>query len=142
MTLSEILSLAAVDPTKMKIHMAIGQNERNEPWIRLSEGRFKEWQERQNQKNFQREMILSFVFLRKNEWLFAGIYSVDGVKEANGRFEYTTTRTNLLEEFVSRLVVFFEKDFRANYLKAEEHVSKMHLLEIHREKLVCDPFPG
>lgn len=54
-----------------------------------------------------------------------------------------STRTaSYFAEYIGRLVVHFEKDFRASYLLAENYVGKMEVVGIYREKYVCEPFPG
>ena len=142
MNIRELLTLYAIAPTDVKIHMAIGGKIKNEPWVQLTNNNFKKWQEGQTQENFKRKYILSFVYLRKNEWLFAGIYTSDSCIKVSEKYKYETTLTDYGQDFIGRLVIYFEKDFRASYLRGEEHVEKMSVQEIHREKFICDPFPG
>jgi hypothetical protein len=142
MKFSELLKLKSLDPRSMKVHMAIGVPKKLEPWIELSKGDFKRWQERQTQHNFNRPLILSFVYIGKNEWLFAGIYTSDSFEKRDGAYLYTTTLREDYDEYIGRLVIRFEKNFRASYLVAEKFLEKMEIVQIYPEKYVCDPFPG
>ena len=140
--ISELLKLKSIEPKDIKLHLAIGQKNKNEPWLELSEGRFKSWQENQTRANFTRPLILSFVYIGKNEWLFAGIYNSIEYKKIDEHYYYLTTLTDDYSEYIGRLVIHFEKIFRMSYLLAEKFVDKMEIIEIFREKFVCEPFPG
>ncbi len=142
MKFSELLKLKSLDPRRLKLHMAFGVPEKLEAWIALSNGEFKEWQEGQNQHYFNRPLILSFVYVGKNEWLFAGIYTSDSFEKHDDIYRYSTTLQEDYDEYIGRLVIRFEKKFRNNYLLAENHVEKMEIAHIYKEKYVCDPFPG
>jgi len=144
MTFAELLKLKSLDPKDMKLHLAIGRPHRLEPWIELSKGGFKGWQEQQSKENFNRPLILSFVYIGKDEWLFAGIYSSDSHEVCEGiyPYQYTTTLTEDYGEYIGRLVVRFEKTFRASYLRAEKYVEKLEIVGIYQETYLCDPFPG
>lgn len=142
MNISELLKLKSIEPRNIKLHLAKGQKNRNEPWIELSEGRFESWQGSQTKPNFNRPLILSFVYIGKDEWLFAGIYTSGEYKEINGLYQYSTTLTNDYSEYIGRLVIQFQKIFRASYLLAEKFIERLEIVEIFREKFVCEPFPG
>lgn len=142
MNLMELIYLYQIRSEDIKIHMAIGAKQKNEPWIELAANRFKKWQEVQTKENFQRKYILSLVYLRKNEWLFAGIYTSDSCKKNGSMVKYKTTLTTYGKEYIGRMVVGFVKEFRSSYLRAEKHLTTMEIKEIHRDKFICDPFPG
>ena len=142
MQFSEILKLESLDPIYIKIHMAIGKTNSTEPNIELSNGKFKEWQEIQTKPNFSRPLILSFVYLNKNEWLFAGIYTSGGYSKEINYYHYKTTLTKYFSEYIGKLVITFKKNFRASYLRAENHVDKFEIVEILKKKYVYEPFPG
>jgi hypothetical protein len=82
------------------------------------------------------------VYIGKDEWLFAGIYTPDNCSELNGIFQYSTTLTNNYSEYIGRLVIHFQKNFRMSYLLAEKFIEKMEIVSIFKEKFVCEPFPG
>jgi len=75
--LIDLLRLAGVALTDWKIHCATGL--RNPPLDAFFDGRWKWWQEQQNQKNFECDQILSLIHLGGSRWLFAGVYEVLGV---------------------------------------------------------------
>ena len=56
--------------TDYKVHLATGPKD-NDPLIAFLQENFKEWQESQTKKNFEREYIISLIFYDDNEWLFA-----------------------------------------------------------------------
>lgn len=142
MKFSELLILKSLDPKSLKIHMAIGVPNKLEPWTALSKGEFKEWQEGQTKDNFKRPLILSFVYIGKDEWLFAGIYTSDSLEIRDEVYQYTTTLQEYYDEYIGRLVIRFDKYFRQSYLNAENWVEMMEIAYIYEEKYVCDPFPG
>lgn len=142
MKFSELLKLKSLDPRSMKLHMAIGVPDKLEPWIALSQGEFKEWQEGQTKPNFNRPLILTFVYIGKGEWLFAGIYSSDSFEKHDVIYRYSTTLKEDYEEYIGRLVIKFDKNFRNSYLCAENWVEMMEIVQIYQENYVCDPFPG
>ena len=72
--LHDLITQSGLDLVDFKIHCATGSE-----WAPLDayfEGRFKEWQEHQTQKNFECEHGVSLIHLRSSEWLFAGVWSV------------------------------------------------------------------
>lgn len=142
MKFSELLKLKSIDPKSMKLHLAMGKSNRNEPWIELSEGRFEDWQRVQTKLNFGRSLILSFVYIHKDEWLFAGIFTAGEYKELDGFYYYSTALTTYYSEYIGRLVIKFEKNFRASYLLAEKHLENMEIVQIFPDRYICDPFPG
>ena len=77
-------------PEKYKVHLAIGANDKYDPLNAFWSGNFKDWQERQNQKNFEREFILSLIYFNASEWLFAGIFERLNVRKMKNYFKYKT----------------------------------------------------
>lgn len=143
MEIKELLPFLVKNQRKIKVHCAIGATVRAEPLSHFSKGNFQEWQEVQNGKNFEREYILSLVFLRKGEWLFAGIYESLSVEEVKpGRFNYNTRLVDYRQDLIGRLTIEFEKDFRASYLVLENHIEEMRLCEIRKLPYEHAPFPG
>ena len=90
--LRELISFAGVDLGDFKIHCATGKV--SQPLDAFFDGKFKEWQEHQNQRNFQCEKVLSLIHLRGSEWLFAGVWTIHGFKPRRTRgrpwFQYST----------------------------------------------------
>jgi len=151
MIISQLIPFLNENKKNVKIHCAIGNVEKGknklEPLFAFSKGNFKEWQEGQNKKNFEKNYILSLIFVNKNDWLFAGIYQSLDVKQvtnSKGKIYYRY-KTKLLEngkEFIGKLFVYFEKDFRASYLLLENHINDLLLSEIKKQEYRFDPFPG
>lgn len=143
MFLNELLSIYGLEPNDIKLHMAMGEKVKIEPLLAFTNGDFKTWQEGQRNAYFGRKYILSLIYLRNNEWLFGGVYSVDGCNQVSDKnFKYDTTLQSYGSDLIGRVVLHYEKNFRNNYLIAENHISNMQLIEILRDKFVCDPFPG
>jgi hypothetical protein len=46
------------------------------------------------------------------------------------------------KELIGKLVVSFEKDFRASYLLLEKHIDNLLLCEIRKNEYKFEPFPG
>ena len=151
MIISQLIPFLNENKKNVKIHCAIGNTERGysklEAFFVFSKGKFKEWQEEQTKRNFEKNYILSLIYITKNEWLFAGIYQSLDVKQftnEHGKIRYRY-KTKLLEngkEFIGKLIVSFEKDFRASYLLLENHLDDLLLSEIKKTEYRFEPFPG
>ena len=143
MKIKELIPFLEQNKNDIKVHCATGSNDLFAPKKAFLNGNFKEWQEYQTQKNFERKYILSLIFLNKDEWLFAGIYKSCFAKEVNERckYKYNTELTDIGSEFIGKLIVDFKKEFRASYLCMENQIDKIDLLEITREVAKVE-FPG
>lgn len=143
MKISYLIPFLEEHKSEIKVHCATGSQDVFAPKYAFLAGRFKEWQEDQTQKNFERKYILSLIYWGKNEWLFGGIYESLGFEEdkTKERFIYNTKITNIAEEFIGKLIIAFNKDFRASYLCLENHIEKFELSEIKKE-LTKMEFPG
>ncbi len=143
MKINNLIDLQNEMINKTKIHFAIGAKEKFEPLYAFYRDDFKYWQETQNNKNFERDYILSLIYYRKDEWLFAGIFKKKSVKKLdNNRFEYETELTSNGSEIIGRLIIRFTKKFRQSYPYLENYIDDLELLEILREKYTVEPFPG
>lgn len=143
MKISNLLELNAEMISKTKIHFAIGEKKKSEPLHAFYRDDFKNWQENQRNKNFERDCILSLIYKAKDEWLFAGIYKKVSVqKQENGRYKYETELLPNGSEMIGKLLVRFTKKFRQSYPYLENYINDLDLLEILRERLSIEPFPG
>ena len=143
MKINDLIDLQNEMIVKTKIHFAIGSKEKFEPLYAFYRDDFKYWQENQNNKNFERDYILSLIYCGKDEWLFAGIYKRKSVIQLeNNKFEYDTELTSNGYEMIGRLKVKFNKKFRQSYPYLENYINELELLEILREKYTVEPFPG
>lgn len=142
--LIDLIHLCGVPLTDFKIHCATGKED--SPLTAFFDGRFKEWQEGQNQKNFQCAQILSLIHLRGDLWLFAGVYRVNGVTTRKRRgkawYVYNTSEVKNLEPLTGRAIVQFEKKFRNSYLRGEKYVETIFLQEIREQRMSVGDFPG
>lgn len=142
MKISNLLGLNDEMIKKTKIHFAIGPIERYSPLYSFYRNEFKEWQETQNKKNFEKEFILSLIYFGKDEWLFAGIYRSLSVEKIGKRSIYNTEIQDIATDLIGRLVIKFNKDFRQSYPYLYKWINDFELLEILREKYSVGPFPG
>ncbi len=146
MNLNDFLKLTPDQINDTKMHCAIGhlRKERDSPLIEFYNNKFKEWQECQNNKNFERKYILSLIYCKPDEWLFAGIFERLSVVEGGGcKFLYDTKLSRIGEEFIGRLMVYFRKThIRASYLLLERYVDELTILEYLREKKTIQAFNG
>jgi len=143
--LLDLISMAGVALEKYKIHCATGVIK--PPLEAFFDGKFKEWQEFQRNRNFQCDQIVSLIHLGRNKWLFAGVFLVEGVSgehnDKRGRyFLYKTTEMHGLEHLVGRAIVKFEKKFRASYLKGAKYGDELVVTEIRDQKMSVGDFPG
>lgn len=124
-----------------KVHFAIGPVD-NDPLHAFFNNKFQDWQEYQTKLNFERDYIISLIYLKADEWLFAGIYKSISSQWKQNHYEYETELVDYKKDLIGRLVVKFEKTFRASYLLLENHIENMFVSEIRKERISIKPFPG
>jgi hypothetical protein len=78
--LIQLLRLAGIDLDDYKIHCAIDTSKNNRPLDAFFAGNFKNYQEVQTKKNFNKSHILSLIHINKDNWLFAGVWKVLGIE--------------------------------------------------------------
>ena len=138
--LADLIALSGVELGDCKIHCATGKQ-----WPPLNaflEGRFKEWQEDQAQRNFKCRQILSLIHLWGDRWLFAGVWMVKGMKPKGDRFLYATSEVEGLEHLTGRAIVQFEKDFRASYLRDPKYIDRLFVTGLKERRMAVEEFPG
>ena len=143
MKLKDMIPFLEENKKNIKVHCAIGRKNALEPLEKFKLGNFKEWQEIQTKRNFERKYILSLIYCGKDEWLFAGVYESLGAKEDTkiNRFIYDTRLLDYGTEFIGKAIISFKKEFRASYLCLERYLEYYELLELYRER-VKPTFPG
>jgi len=129
------------DLRKYKVHLATGRKD-DSPLNAFFGNEFKEWQEHQNQKNFERDYILSFIYYAPNQWLFAGIFKSISCNYEVDHYRYKTELLDIGADLAGRLIIFFQKEFRASYLRLEKHYEKFEISEILKERIAIQKFPG
>ena len=115
--LIELIQLAGINLVDFKIHCATGTNPT--PLEAFFDGTFRQWQEQQNGENFQCKHILSLIFLGGDQWLFAGVYVVDGVEPGKWKpttcYQYHTREVDGLHHLTGKAIIQFKKSFRNSY---------------------------
>lgn len=131
-----------------KVHFAIGGKGRdNDTPLRLfARNKFKEWQEDQSQRNFERKYVFSLIYYKKNEWMFAGIYEVISSKkikrENKVRTQYDTRLLDKYEGFIGKLIITYNKEERQSYRFLETVYKNFKFVEILRNRISIEEFPG
>jgi len=142
--LKDLIELSGIHLSNFKIHCATGKI--NPPLEAFYDGKFKEWQEYQNQKNFECDQIVSLINIFRDNWLFAGIFRVHSVKEKSTRkktwFEYSTSEIPGLDHLTGKAIIKFEKKFRASYLRGQKFIDQLIVVEIRPQKMSVGDFPG
>jgi hypothetical protein len=142
--LIDLIRLVDITIGKFKIHCATGSNPT--PLEAFYDGEFRKWQEYQNNRNFNCDHIISLIHLGGSDWLFAGIYNVNGCTQKSNNekswFDYSTSELPGLEHLVGRAVIDFNKNFRASYLNGERYVDQLIVKEIKPERQSIGDFPG
>lgn len=142
--LMDLLKIAGVYVNSYKIHCATGKED--PPLEAFFEGRFKAWQEYQNQQNFKCDEVISLIHLQNDKWLFAGIYQILGVKHRKDGdkswYEYGTQELAGLDHLTGRIVVQFRKRFIAAYLIGPKYIDKLLVSEIREKRMRVADFPG
>lgn len=131
-------------PKRCKLHLACW-NGKDDPLNVYLAGKFDEWQEWQNRKNFEREIVVSLIALPRSErWLFAGTHdSLGGHWQAkHAGYRYELRRRPQTDELDGRLVVAFKRPGRQSYLLGDKWDKMLQVSEIRPEKLRIAEFPG
>jgi len=145
MEIKQLLTLSEDILTNAKIHFAIGMKDKLEPLYTFYDNRFQEWQETQNNKNFELPFIVSLIYYKKDEWLYAGVYkriALSKISKIPNRFRYITELQDISSDLIGRLVIKYKKSFRQSYPFLINHIDNLELLEILRERYTTAPFPG
>jgi hypothetical protein len=142
--LIDLLQLAEVKLGRYKVHFATGFSD--PPLTAFFNGKFQQWQEFQNRKNFQCEKIVSLINYHGEKWLFAGVWNVHGVicKRADDKkwFEYSTSEVPGLNHLSGKTIVTFKRDFRNAYVSGETYGPLLIVSQLLEDKLSRGEFPG
>ena len=142
--LIDLIKLCGVSLSNYKIHCATSLS--HPPLEAFFDGKFRQWQERQNQKNFECDQILSLIHLGGSRWLFAGVFKVLGVKPGATHnpegFTYSTSEVEGLNHLTGRAIVRFEKKFRASYLLGPKHENQLFIDAIREQPMSIGDFQG
>lgn len=152
--LVDMLGIDKSDYTDYKLHLAIGREDKREPYNTFLVDRFKEWQEHQTQKNWTRKYIISLIYFGKNLWLYGGVYEVLSanpspiINEDWRGWKYETKLLDIQKDLIGRALFYFKKEFRASYPTLELIASKgmspadIYISSIFDKKASITDFPG
>jgi hypothetical protein len=144
--LIDLIAMAGVFLGHYKIHCATSIH--TDPLVEFFNNRFQEWQEDQNQKNFSCDNVVSLIQIESGKWLFAGVFKILSVKKIKNKekkkytYLYQTEEMPGLEHLVGRVIVYFDKKFRASYLVGNNFEDKLIVHEIRSIKMSIGDFPG
>ena len=145
MILSDLIPFLEENREVTKIHFAKGKPDPEEALRSFLLGDFKEWQETQKNRNFEKDYIVSLIRLGNFEWLFAGVYrSYDCKPVKIGKQTWYKYRTKLLDEgseLIGRVVIGFKRDFRQSYCLLDNYLEDLDVIEVRRNEYSI-PFPG
>ncbi len=132
-----------VDETDLKVHLACS-NGSEDPIDSFYEGKFKEYQEYQTRRNFECAQVIGLIDIGNSDWLFAGVYRINGTAKPNPanpeHFHYDTELLPGQDHLIGRLKVRHERT-RASYVWHKGDVT-LPIIEILRERQVMGDFPG
>lgn len=152
--LVDLLGIDESNYADYKLHLAIGRDDKKEPFNTFLIDGFKEWQELQTKKNWTRKYIISLIYYDKNSWLYGGVYEVLPISPApiiNGQWKgwkYETRLLDIQSDLIGRVLFYFKKEFRASYptleLKATSGMSPsdIYVSSIFDKKVAITDFPG
>lgn len=132
-----------INADSLKIHLACW-NGRQDPIDVYFAGKFKEWQEWQNHRNFKCDQVVSLIDLGQSDWLFAGVYRILGCKphpKSKSTFLYSTKLLPKQGQLIGRITVHHKRSGRASYIWSKPEVP-LPISEIRRERLTIGEFPG
>lgn len=153
--LCELLQIKKEEFSDYKVHFATGSTDKKRPYNAFLIEEFQDWQERQTEKNWSREYILSLIYYEKDIWMFGGIYKVlpilpVPIKNDQGwtGWKYETELTDKAYEYIGRAFFRFKKEFRASYPTLElvpkkgNPIAKMSLSHILEKRVALTDFLG
>jgi hypothetical protein len=126
--------------TDYKIHLATVSG--TDPLDEFIRDKFKEWQERQSKRNFERKYLISFISFGTDEWLYAGIYKKLNCEFRNNFYFYDTELLDINTDLIGRLIIKFRKSFRQSYPYLENCINNFQISQILKEKYSIEEFPG
>ena len=140
-SLIELLKIKNIPLDNYKIHLATGKTPT--PLEAFLEGRFKEWQDTQNNKNFECDSVLSLISLEGEHWLFVGVYRILGVSVGtNSPYLYQTELLPNQDDLIGRVIVHYKREGRASYIWGHKYGKNLKVSEIKPTRISISEFPG
>ena len=144
MQLKTLIPFLKKNQQDIKIHFAHGPYQPDEALIEfmMDKDGFRKWQELQNRRNFDCKYVLSLIRVEKGEWLFGGIYLVNGCKQLkNGGFKYSTELTEYGKEFIGKAIIYYERHFRQSFCNLINYLDAFTEVEVLKKEYI-KPFLG
>lgn len=116
--LNELLGISEQNFCDYKVHFATDAYDKKKPYKEFLIDKFKDFQELQTKKNFNRKYILSLIYYDKDIWMFGGIYEVvsdEPVFVENRLWKYETKLIDKAVDYIGKAFFKFKKEFRASY---------------------------
>ena len=124
-----------------KIHLAVVSGT-SSPLNAYFAGKFKEWQEEQNQRNFSKDMVIGLIGLGNDRWLFGGVYRINSCVSEGDLYRYDTTLISGQDDYIGRLIVKHERTGRASYRIGDADGGLYFIDQLLPQKLTVQEFPG
>lgn len=141
-SLVDFLKFSGIPLHNWKIHLATST--KNPPLEAFYQGKFKEWQEEQNNKNFHvGGMVVGLIYIHSDQWLFGGVYKILGItRGTNTKYRYNSELIPGQEDLVGRIIVNYKREFRASYIYGSKYGHLLEISEIKPQKIMVEAFPG
>ena len=151
--LVDFLNIKDCDLNNYKIHFAIGTKDKLEPYQTFLIGDFDEWQSIQTNKNFNLDYVVSLVYYKKDVWMFAGVFKINGEPreiEYKGKrhWKYDLEKTGVQSDMIGKCFFEYKKEFRASYpsmtLKPKNGaaLSDIQIAFINEKRATINDFDG
>ena len=140
--LVDLLSSQGIKLGSYKVHLATAPSGEM-PLDAYLNGRFKEWQERQSQRNFSCDHVIGLIHLGESRWLLAGAYEILG--EPKRRQDWWQDRTRCLpgqKDLVGRVIVGFKRTDRASYRWGHAIEDRLEVAQVRETPYAVQEFPG
>lgn len=147
MRLFDLLRLQepSFDPSSAKVHLA-RYNQIDHPMDVYRHGGFDAWQQWQNAKNFECDIVVSLIqdWPRNNRWMFAGLFRSLGFTYEEGpkpHYDYQLERIASTQDLEGRMFCTSAYSSRNSYVRCRT-VFDMEVVELLSERLSVGAFPG
>lgn len=140
--LTEILTVRRVPLDSYKLHLAT-YRPKGGPMEAFRNGEFQRWQEEQQNRNFDCDIVLGLIQMGGDRWLYAGAFRVLGVGPGtNTRWLYSTELLPDQEDLIGRVIVKFKRTFRSSYIHGSRFGQMLEVTQILEDSYLVDDFPG
>jgi hypothetical protein len=132
-----------LDDRRTKIHFAVRNQNQEDPLDEYRSGDFPHWQSWQSRANFELDHVVALIQLPDlHQWLFAGAYDCRGRRPEGQGYRYDMIERPGCAGLNGRLIVRFEKDFRASYPCAWKLKERLLVTEVRATRRITPAFEG